>query len=256
MSIRLRPMVLVLALTIAIGAVPVGPAGTVSAAGGSRPYSLDIARPSDYVAQTNNVQCVGASVQMMLNIIRPGADRSARTQRRLQQVARSWSGPRPPGFGERRGASVRGWAAALGMHGAGPYRLEGADSLDEAMRIAARAIRRYRQPVGLLVWRGRHAWVMSGFEATADPNLTDDFRVTRAYILDPLYPHGSKEWGPSPAPGSSIPVDAVGRQFVHRRSDGPWANLGPRWLAGKWVLVVPAGSFEPGPRTRQATSAI
>ena len=43
----------------------------------------------DYVQQTNFVQCVGASVQMMLNIIEPGADRTARRQRRLQVLARA-----------------------------------------------------------------------------------------------------------------------------------------------------------------------
>ena len=69
----------------------------------------------------------------------------------------------------REGAGVSGWAAALTINRAGAYRVVGADTLDEAMRIAATAIREYRKPVGLLVWQGRHAWVMSGFEATGDP---------------------------------------------------------------------------------------
>lgn len=39
---------------------------------------------------------------------------------------------------------------------------------------------------------------MSGFHATADPRVTDDYTVTRAIILDPLYPYGSKDVGAKP----------------------------------------------------------
>ena len=56
------------------------------------------------------------------------------------------------------------------------------------MKLASRAIERTGAPVGLLVWRGRHAWVMSGFEATKD--LSDGGKVTSVTIYDPLYPFG------------------------------------------------------------------
>ena len=130
-------------------------------------FRVDLARPGDFVAQANFVQCVGASMQMMLNISGPN-DRTAATQRRLQGLARNLSGPTPAGF-VRNGASVRGWSAGLNELGAGPYRLVGVTTIDEAMRLAATSIRTTGKPVGLLVWAGRHAWVMSGFEATADP---------------------------------------------------------------------------------------
>ena len=87
-------------------------------------FRLDLGARSDYVAQTNLVQCVGASMQMMLNMVRPGTDRSATTQLKLQQLARAWSGPSRTGR-QRQGASVRGWAAGLTMMGAGPYRVVG-----------------------------------------------------------------------------------------------------------------------------------
>ena len=132
-----------------------------------RTVRLNLAGPRDYVAQTNLVQCVGASVQMMLNIIKPGANRTAAYQHRLQVQARSLSGPTPPGF-VRSGAGVFGWAATLTLRGGGDYRVVGADTLRQAMRIAARAIHDQRRPVGLLVWRGRHAWVMSGYWPTVD----------------------------------------------------------------------------------------
>jgi hypothetical protein len=254
---RARPVVLALALAVAIGAAPPAPAAVSGAgvasgsgaaeAGARRPFRLNLATARDWVPQSTFVQCVGASAQMMLNIVHPGRDASRRTQRRLQDLARAWSGPRPPGFGQRQGASIRGWAASLVVHRAGPYRIVGANTLDEAMQMAATAIREFGRPVGLLVWRGRHAWVMSGFEATADPARRSGFRVTKAYILDPLYPHGSKEWGPSPKPGAAVPVATVGRQFVRRRSSSIWNRLPFSVdLSAKYVLLVPTGYVRAG----------
>jgi hypothetical protein len=209
-----------------------------------RSYAVDLAAKADFVAQKNLVQCVGASMQMMLNIIRPTADRTAGTQLRLQKLARSMSGPTRPGF-ERHGASVRGWMSGLNQLDAGPYRLVGADTLADAMRTAALAIRLTGKPVGLLVWHGRHAWVMSGFKATADPLRDATFDVTAALVLDPLHPFGSRTWGPSPKPRQALSVADVGRQFVPRRS-GTWPGgigIDPVWslasLSGKYVLVLP-----------------
>ncbi len=213
------------------------PITTASAA--SR-FTADVSKPGDFVAQTNFVQCVGASMQMMLNMIEPGRDGTSSTQLRLQRLARAWSGVRPGGR-ERQGASVRGWAAGLNLLGAGPYKLVGTETLAEALRVAAAAIADTGKPVGLLMWRGRHAWVMSGFTATADPATTDDFRVTRAIVHDPLYPYVNAVWGPSPSPGEALTPAELSRQFVPRRNSnrigGHRSSLG-----GKYVLVLP---YEP-----------
>jgi hypothetical protein len=245
---RRRGLLVPLLLAALVGApaalAPVGPSATVaSAADAAKPFRLDLADRNDFVAQTNFVQCVGASMQMMLNIM-GDSDRTARTQARLQSIARSLSGPTRAGF-KRQGASVRGWTDGLNLLEAGPYRLVGADTLQEAMRIAARSIRETGKPVGLLVWAGRHAWVMSGFQATADPRRTDSFRVTKAIVLDPLYPYGSSKWGRSPKPREAISIATLGRQFVPRRK-GTWAGAvtgtngsSLSALAGKYVIVMP-----------------
>ena len=210
---------------------------TTSAAPG---FKLDLGARTDFVAQTNFVQCVGASMQMMLNMAEPGRDRSAKTQLRLQRLARKHSGPRPDGT-TRQGASVHGWAYGLNVEGAGPYFVVGEKTLAAAMQRAATAIRATGRPVGLLMWRGRHAWVMSGFKATADPRVTNDFRVTAAIVEDPLYPYGSSVWGPSPKPGEALTPAELGRQFKPRRSHSRWALVDPRskLLAGQYVLVLP-----------------
>jgi len=237
-------------LTLSVLAWPVS-------TGAATAYTLDVSGSNDYVRQTNFSQCVGASMQMMLNMIAPTDDRSAKGQSRLQVMARALSGRRPEG-NERRGASVRGWSAGLNMLGAGPYRLVGIDTLDEAMLAAARAIRETGRPVGLLVWQGRHAWVMGGFRATADPLTDARARVTGAVILDPLYPYGSSVWGPSPKPRELLTVAEVGKQFVPRRRRSSSSSTNPSFqtmsaLSGKYVLVLPHDSAPVG-RTTLAAS--
>jgi hypothetical protein len=227
-SVRAQRLV---ALSLAVGlALAVAPT-TVAAQ--SKAFHLDLGSRTDYVAQTNLVQCVGASMQMMLNMMNPRNDRSAATQLRLQKLARAWSGPSRNGR-IRQGASVRGWALGLTMMGGGPYRVVGAGSIQDALLLAARAMRKTGRPVGLLVWRGRHAWVMSGFKASKDP-LVPGARVTAAMVEDPLYPYGgSSTWGRSPRPGEALSVSALGQQFVRRRQ----SSLNPM-LSGKWVIVMP-----------------
>ena len=227
-SVRAQRFVaLVLAAGLALAVAP------TTAAAQSRAFHLDLGRRTDYVAQTNLVQCVGASMQMMLNMMNPRNDHTASTQLRLQKLARAWSGPSRNGR-IRQGASVRGWAMGLTLVGGGPYRVVGADSIQDALVLAARAMRKTGRPVGLLVWRGRHAWVMSGFKASKDPLLPGS-KVTAAIVEDPLFPYGgSSTWGRSPRPGEALSVSALGQQFVRRRQ----SRLNPM-LSGKWVIVMP-----------------
>ena len=214
------------------GVLTLAIAPTVAAAPSSS-YQLDLGRRTDYVGQTNLVQCVGASMQMMLNMMSTRDDRSAATQLRLQKLARAWSGPSRNGR-IRQGASVRGWARGLTLEGGGPYQVVGKDTVQEALLTAARAMRTTGRPVGLLVWRGRHAWVMSGFRATRDP-LLPGARVTAAIVEDPLHPYGdSTTWGRSPRPGEALSIGELSTQFVRRRQ----STLTPA-LSGKFVIVLP-----------------
>jgi hypothetical protein len=216
------------------------------AAAGAGSYSMNLAKPGDFVAQTNFVQCVGASMQMMLNMIQKGRDRTARTQLRLQKIARKMSPPRSDGR-QRQGANVVGWTIGLNIEDGGPYKVVGTETLRGALKTAAHAMRLTRRPVGLLMWRGRHAWVMSGFRATSDPLEDDDYKVTAALVMDPLYPHGSV-WGPSPQPGEALSPAELGRQYKPRRQWRPGTTWG-RELGGKYILVLPYLEYEhPHPR--------
>lgn len=139
-----------------------------------------------------------------------------------------------PPAGGLRGAGSGGWARGLGRLGAGLYEQRALGRYATAVREAARALRMTGRPVGLIVWRGKHAWVMTGFTATADPLLGPDFTVTGIYVQDPWYPRVSSIWGPGQKPNSWLSVKALKADFLPRRA-GRWHPE----LAGKFVLVMP-----------------
>ncbi len=205
---------------------------SASVGGSLGPYSLDLFRPGDHVAQFDDSWCVGASMQMMINIIEPGPpDQTRDTQRRLYRLARRTS----PWVETRPGASVYGWAEGLEDLGNGAYEERAAGTRQAALRLAARQMRATNRPVGLLVWAGAHAWVMSGFKATADPALTDDFRVTHIWIEDPWTGRVSRTWGAGLEPHTLLTAAALGGDFVRYAS-----VYRPEYgRAGKFVVVAP-----------------
>jgi hypothetical protein len=214
--------------------VPVGPsAGQVPAA--RQAVRIDLYTPGDFVSQTTLVQCVGASMQMMLNIINGTDDQTAATQLRLFNLARSPRDPTEPAGLSWHGASAAGWAAGLAAAGGGAYAVVSAATLDGALALAAAAVARTGRPVGLLVWQGAHAWVMSGFEATADPATDPTARVTAVRVLDPLYPRlVGAPWGPGPAPDARLSVAQLARAFVPYRPHSRSVEL-----RNRFVLVLP-----------------
>jgi hypothetical protein len=106
-------------------------------------------------------------------------------------------------------------------------------SFDQALTRAAVAIAETGRPVGLVMWAGRHAWLMTGYEAAGDPVHDTDARITRVRVMDPLFPHGSR-WGPSPEPNQLVTRKVLRRQFVLR--DRPDYDFG---MEPGWLLVLP-----------------
>jgi hypothetical protein len=191
-------------------------------------YEVKLATVADFVPQYTFDWCVGASIQMARSIITDSRNESRASQRRLWQLARDLTVDSPYG-----GANPAGWAAALNELDLGRYRLVSLPTFRAAVDRAALALARTRRPVGLVMWAGRHAWVMTGFKATADPRKHDDARVTRVRVMDPLYPHASR-WGPSPGPNRLVTLKTLARQFVKR--DRPDYDFG---VDPGWLLVLP-----------------
>jgi hypothetical protein len=187
-------------------------------------FALNLFAEGDFVPQHTFEWCVGASIQMAYNLVAADVRNSYDDQQALWEMARDRSS------NSFNGANPRGWAATLNDIGLGPYELVSIADYHEALRTAAAAIRDTGRPVGLVMWRGRHAWVMSGFESIGDPAIHPDFAVTGVRVLDPLYPHGSGTWGPSPLPNALLSPDELATQFVVRE---------PR----RWSSELPTGYF-------------
>jgi hypothetical protein len=190
-----------------------------------QPFAVNLYQEGDFVPQYTFNWCVAASIQMAHNLIdvTGGGTWTDRAQQGdLWEMARARSS------NSFNGANPFGWAQVLTETGMGPYTVVSIADYGNALRTAARAIAATGRPVGLVMWSGRHAWVMSGFESLGDPTLFPEFSVTGIRVLDPLHPYGSGQWGPSPAPNSLLTPEQLATQFVVRE---------PR----RWSSDLPAG---------------
>jgi hypothetical protein len=191
--------------------------------------AMNLYRTGDFVSELTPVQCVSAAMQIMLNVIGPKNDRTTRTQTALAKLAKSLSDA-PYG-----GTEPLGWAKGLQQRGAGHYQVVIEPTLIKAVRRGVAAIRATGRPVGLLVWRGAHSWVLHGFETTADPAGPDPWSVSRIYVSDPWYPRLSRIWGRSRGPNARITPKQLTEDYL------PWKRPTGRYpgMDGKFVLVIP-----------------
>jgi hypothetical protein len=205
------------------------------------PFAMNLYGRGDFATQVLKHYCVPGAMQTMMNVIDRGAKRASRAiQDRLYRLARRLSTDRLRG----QGAEPEGWARGLERLGYGQFDVLVEKTRAGAIREAALALRRTGRPVGLLVWRGAHAWVMVGFRATADPALTADFRVTHVRIVDVWYPRVSSIWGASVKPSTLIPVAKLKEDYL------PWRRPLMRYpdKDGRFILVAPvADSGEADP---------
>src|SRR5207342_3972658 len=87
----------------------------------------------------------------------------------------------------RDGVDPGGWAAGLRHFVDARYRRVASDSFSSALRSAVTSLRKTGLPVGITVSHGNHAWVLTGFTATADPAKTSRFTVTSVRVVGPLW---------------------------------------------------------------------
>ncbi|MET1089533.1 MAG: hypothetical protein ABWY04_20835 [Arthrobacter sp.] len=194
-------------------------------------FALNLYQEGDFVPQYTFDWCVAASIQMSHNLI---DDTGGGSWTDPTQQGELWEMARARSSNSFNGANPLGWAQVLTEVGMGPYTVVSIANYEDALQAAARAVAGTGRPVGLVMWSGRHAWVMSGFESIGDPALFPEFAVTGVRVLDPLYPYGSGQWGPSPAPNALVTPEELARQFVVREPR--------RWsgdLPAGYLLVLP-----------------
>jgi hypothetical protein len=208
------------------------PAPSPSAAPSPTPkpvLAMNLYRKGDFVSELTPKQCVSAAMQIMLNIVGPKDDRTSRTQTALAKLAKSLSDA-PYG-----GTEPLGWARGLEKQGAGHYQVVVETTLARAVRRGVQAIRATGRPVGLLVWRGAHSWVLHGFETTADPAGPAAWSVTHILVSDPWYPRISRIWGRSRGPNARITPKQLAEDYLRwKRPTGRYPGMD-----GKFVLVIP-----------------
>ena len=200
-------------------------------------YRLNLLRSGDFIRQYTRYQCVGASLQIMRNMIWSSNNRGPTLQKKLWRIARSNSLYKADG-----GADAFGWTTATALSGHGRYVLVAAPTMAKAVAAAAKGMAATHRPAGLMVWRGTHAWVMTGFEATGDPNETDAFRVLTIRMADPLWPVYHVAAHRVYRPGMRLYMGTLKKNFTPyhdgRRDDR---------VEGQFVAIVPIPDGDPLP---------
>jgi putative peptidoglycan lipid II flippase len=192
------------------------------------PFSMDLYEKGDFVGEYKDVWCVPAAMQTSMNIMDAGADTTEATQQHLFDLAVSLGGSR------NNAAEPEGWAMGLTKLGYGNYKVGAQPTLAAAVKLVVKQIRLTMRPAGLIVWYGWHSWVVSGFVATADPLVTDDYSVTSLWIEDVWYNRLSSIWGYSSPPDTSVPFKdlPIDYKIWHQGKIYPGKE-------GQFVYVIP-----------------
>jgi len=197
------------------GASPtVGPTATPATPG---LFAMDLYQSGDFVSEIKDNWCVPAAMQTSMNIMSVLPDTTRDTQSKLFDLAVSIAGS------SSGGADPVGWAKGLTSLGYGNYQVGARLKMADAIHTVAKQIRVTQRPAGLLVWYGWHSWVVSGFTATADPALTDNFTVRSVRIEDVWYPRISTIWGASRPPDADVPVGQLPKDYK-------------TWVQAKFIL--------------------
>jgi len=210
------------------------------------PVTVKLVEDYDAVFVTQNTKddCAPAGTQMVLDILGL-ADASVEFQEELKSRIGEWQS-----FDDSHDG---GWGPgavglALAAYGAPGYEVHIYDSHLDAMRGAATALSETNSPVVFFPWWGAHTWVMTGYEADADPLLFPDANVSGLYILDPWFPRWSSIWGQSDAPGNLESVAEMERNWPAGAGPPGYESVGPGWTRpegfyadrdGRYVLLVP-----------------
>ena len=176
---RPRRPILMMALAV-VWLTSLGIHSAIAATG----YSRDVCFVGAYEHQVDSRTCTAASVAMMMNMIdRHDLNLPQASILRFEQSRDALSTA-------ARGSDPLGWALAASYYSRYTWRptvyhWEAYDSRGDALNRAATLIAWTGKPVGLLVLHGKHAVVMTGMTASANPNQTTQFTLGNIAISDP-----------------------------------------------------------------------
>jgi hypothetical protein len=229
-SWRTQAPVLV-ALLVAVALIVAVLPGTADAALPRWRGGIDLYRPGVFTTQKTWYWCTAADVQIMRNIVHHKTNHSKAQQRRFFDYMRARDRYRIP---LRDGVDPVGWTAGLRRFVDPRYRLVSSGSYKDALRSAVRNLRLTNLPVAIAVAHGNHAWVLTGFTATADPAASNRFRVTSVRVTGPLWGLQNRRYGYDMRPDTKLSRKQLKRFFT------PWhyARIRMVW-EGRWVSMQP-----------------
>ena len=91
--------------------------------------------------------------------------------------------------------------------------------------------------MALFVDHGNHGWVLHGFSATADPAVTNDFKVISVRVTGPLWGRQNRTYGYDMKPNKKLSRAQL-KDFVTR-----WHYAAIRMVwEGEYLSIAPTGS--------------
>ncbi len=210
---------------------------------------VDLYRSGSFTTQKTWLWCTAADVQIMRNIKTHASDHSRASQGRYFSYMRARNRYSIP---VSDGVDPAGWTAGLRHYVDSRYRLYQSGSFSSALRSAVTNLRKTNLPVGITVSHGNHAWVLTGFTATADPAKTSRFTVTSVRVVGPLWGLQSRSYGYDMRPDRRLTPSQLKGFFT------PWhyGRVRMAW-EGKWVSVQPVASTSvkaPAPKAKAAAT--
>jgi hypothetical protein len=193
--------------------------------------SVDLYRPGAFSTQKTWSWCTAATTQMMRNIVHHKSNHKKVQQRSFFRYMRAHDRYTIP---VRDGVDPAGWTAGLRRYVDPGHRLVSSGSFKKALRSSVRNLRLTNMPVAMAVAHGNHAWVLTGFSATADPARTSHFRIKSVRVSGPLWGLQSRSFGYDMRPNTTLTRTQLKRFFTAWH----YAKVRMTW-EGRWVTIQP-----------------
>lgn len=135
------------------------------------------------VRQYTNYWCVPATVQSMANLVLKTSNRTYARQAYIYRLTRMHNRYRYA----TRGNDPQGWAWSLRYFTRHkPYYARAYTDKNKAIASIVSSLSRTRQPVGVTVYRGTHAWVVLGYRQSYDRTEPSKKTLLGLYVSGPL----------------------------------------------------------------------
>ena len=151
---------------------------------------VNLYRSTAMVRQYTNYWCVPAATQSMVNLARRTSNRSYLTQKfyyaKIRQNNRYYY--------RTLGNDPQGWAWGLRYfsRGTAMYAPRAYTNKQQALDYIVASIARYKDPVGVTIKNGTHAWVVLGYRTSHDPIEPTKKTILGFYVSGPLGSYADK----------------------------------------------------------------